>query len=102
MSLKLNLFEDEFSSPIDMSDVLEICLEYSKAGPKIQNQINMIWEEGLDYSLDLIEKENIPFIINFFNKISNNPLFGDASSQAKDVVEKLNLYSKKYTTTKFN
>ena len=89
---------EEDSIPLDISDLLEICKEYSTCGYKIQSQIDLIWNEGFEYSKSLIDNQSLPFIKNYFEKISKNPLFGDASYQAKDICIKLNQIVRKVET----
>lgn len=82
--------DDEFSNPIDISDLLDICKEYSNSGSKIQSHIQRIYDEGFEYAVQFMEPESLPFIKSYFEKISKNPLFGDACCQANDIVLRIN------------
>lgn len=74
--------------PMDISDILLICEEYASLGYNIQNQIKLLNEIGVEESIckGKIPSESIPFIKNFLKIINNNPLFGDATIQAKELI----------------
>lgn len=89
--------EEEFSIPLDISDILNICQEYNQLGWKIQNQIQSIVEIGLEESIKLgyIKIESLPYIKHFLKSISNNPYFGDAVDQAHECIFKIKEYEEK-------
>lgn len=80
---------DEFSIPLDISDILFICKEYHKLGWQIQNQIETILEIGIDESIKngFVKPESLSHIKNFLLTIGKNPYFGDAVTQAHDCTE---------------
>jgi hypothetical protein len=43
--------EEEFSIPLDISDIINICREYNKLGWQIQNQVENILEVGVEESI---------------------------------------------------
>lgn len=86
--------EEEFSIPLDLSDIIFICQEYYKLGWHIQSQIEYILENGVDESVKsgVVKKEALPHIKNFLKQIYDNGYFGDASSQAQDCIELIKQY----------
>ena len=78
--------EEEFSIPLDMSDLISICREYSKLGSHIQNQVENILEVGVAESINsgILKQQSLPHIKNFLKMIYNNPYFGEAGWQAKE------------------
>lgn len=88
--LKLELLEttneEEYSIPLDITDILFICQEYSRLGLNIQNQLEQILDCGVNSSIEkgIIKEESIPHIKDFLTKITQNAYFGDAISQARE------------------
>lgn len=89
--------EEEFSIPIDITDILNICKEYNKLGWQIQRQIENILEVGIEESIKsgLVKKESLSHIKNFLLAIGKNPYFGDAVSQAHDCINLISEYEEK-------
>jgi len=95
--LVLNLNkEDEYSIPLNISDILIICKEFNKLGWGIQQQIENILEFGVKESIEsgFLKQESLPFVKNFLNCICQNPYFGDATSQAEECIELIEQYEK--------
>lgn len=90
---------DEFSIPLDISDIINICREYNNLGWQVQNQVEQILEVGIEESVKngFVKKESLPHIKNFLVRIRSNPYFGEAGSQADDCI---NLISKYESTQK--
>lgn len=91
--------EEDMSVPLDINDILDICKEYVLLGFSIQKQVSEIMDYGVDYciSTSKIKESNLPHIRSFLNKISSNPYFGDAVSQANSVIKYIDEYiDKKY------
>jgi len=86
--------EDNFENPIDISDIITVCKEYSKLGWQIQNQIEYITESGIEEAIQsgVVKTTSLPVIKHFLSVVSKNPLFGDASSQAEEVVALIEVY----------
>jgi hypothetical protein len=86
--------EEEFSIPLDISDIISICREYNKLGWQIQNQMETILENGVEDSIKngIVKKEALPHIKDFLKRIYDNGYFGDASSQAQDCIELIKQY----------
>jgi hypothetical protein len=100
--LKLQLVEvkeDEYSIPLDISDIISVCQEYSKLGTNIQNQIEQILDCGVEASIKegIVKSESLPFIKHFLTKITQNAYFGDANSQAKECLYLIDNYQPKKT-----
>lgn len=89
--------EEEFSIPLDVSDILNICKEYNKLGWQIQGQIENILEIGAEESIrsGFVKKESLSHIKNFLLAIGKNPYFGDAVSQANDCINLIVEYEEK-------
>jgi hypothetical protein len=90
--------DDEYSIPLDISDILHICREYNKLGWQIQNQVDSILEVGVEESIRSgnVRKESLPLIENFLHRICDNAYFGDAVAQAQDCIELIREYKEKY------
>ena len=97
ININNSLEEEEYSIPLDISDIINICREYNKLGWQIQNQIENILEFGVEESINkgFIKKEYIPHIKHFLKSISNNPYFGDAGYQADECIHYIKEYEEK-------
>lgn len=86
--------EEEYSIPLDISDIISICREYNKLGWQIQNQVENILEVGVDQSIrsGIVKKESLPHIKSFLTSICRNAYFGDAVSQAQDCIALIEEY----------
>ena len=93
-----NTQDEEYNIPIDISDIISICREYNKLGWQIQQQVENILEVGIEESIrtGYVKKEALPLIKNFLRQVSNNPYFGDAVSQAHDVIMLIQKYEKEH------
>lgn len=93
--------DEEFSIPLDLSDILNICREYSMLGWQIQSQVENIIENGVEESIksNLVKRESLPFIKSFLKAIGKNVYFGDAISQAEECINRINLFLEKSTDT---
>jgi len=90
--------DEEFSIPLDISDIINICREYNKLGWHIQNQVENILEVGVEESIKSgnVKRESLPHIKSFLNSICSNAYFGDAVSQANDCIELILEYESKH------
>lgn len=81
--------EDEYSIPLDISDIISICREYNKLGWQIQNQVENILEVGVEESIKsgIVKQQSLPHIKSFLHSICKNAYFGDAVSQARDCIQ---------------
>lgn len=86
--------EDEFETPIDISDIITVCKEYSRLGWQIQNQIERITESGIEESLKsgTVKVASLPIIKHFLMTVSENPLFGDAVAQAEETIALIEIF----------
>ena len=89
--------EEEFSVPLDITDIITICQEYNKLGWQIQYQIQDIIENGVEDSIKsgTVSKKSLPVIKNFLKQISKNVYFGDAITQAQECIDLIDLYIEK-------
>lgn len=99
--------DDTFDIPLCIDDIITICREYNKLGWHIQQQVENILEVGIEDSIKsgYVKREALPLIKNFLHSVSDNPYFGDAVSQAHDVIKLIQQYEKKHNITyasKFN
>lgn len=88
--------EDEYSIPLDISDLICICKEYSLLGQKMQSQIDIILELGVEQSIKngMINQSSLPHIKNFLQQITKNAYFGDAITQAQECIFFIEDYQK--------
>lgn len=86
--------DEDFDNPLDLTDILEICKEYSQLGSKIQNQIELITEIGIEEAIKngSVKVVSLPFIKSFLKAVSNNPLFGDAAEQCVECVALIEIF----------
>ena len=91
--------DEEYSIPIDISDILKICREYTKLNWKIQAQVEDILELGVEEAIcsGSVQRESLPYIKDFLHRICDNPYFGDAVSQATDCIELILQYEEKHS-----
>ena len=89
--------DDEFSIPIDISDIIKICKEYSDLGWQIQNHIENIIEFGVEEAIknNLVKKESLIHIKAFLKEITKNAYFGDAVNQAIECIDLIDSYEYK-------
>lgn len=87
-SVAINEQEEEYSIPLDISDIISICREFNKLGWQMQNQVENILEVGVEESIrnGCVKKISLPHIKSFLSSICKNPYFGDAVSQAQDCI----------------
>jgi hypothetical protein len=91
---ELSETQEEFSIPLDISDIINICREYNKLGWNIQYQMNSILEHGIDESIKngILTKEALPHIKDFLRCICQNPYFGDSRDQSLELIELIKFF----------
>lgn len=89
--------DDEYSIPLDISDIINICREFNKLGWQVQNQVENILEVGVEESIRSgnVKRESLPHIKSFLESICKNAYFGDAVSQAHDCIALIQEYEDK-------
>lgn len=90
--------DEEFSIPLDISDIINICKEFNNLGWQIQQQVENILEVGVEESIKsgIVKEESLPHIKFFLRRICDNAYFGDAVSQARDCIYLITEYEEKY------
>lgn len=80
--------DDNIDIPIDISDIINICKEYSKLGWQIQKQVEEITEMGIEEAIATgkVKISSLPYIKDFLCSVSDNMYFGDAADQAKECI----------------
>ena len=96
--------DEEYSIPLDISDIINICREFNKLGWQIQNQVENILEVGVEESIKsgIVKQQSLPHIKSFLRAISRNAYFGDAVSQAHDCIKLIAEYEEKHKVTYFS
>ena len=86
--------EEEYSIPIDISDIINICREFTKLTWQMQNQIDSILEAGVEEAVNSgsVQRASLPHIKDFLMRICDNPYFGDAVSQSYDCIKLIQQY----------
>jgi len=86
--------EEEYSIPIDISDIINICREFTKLTWQMQNQIDSILEMGVEESIKsgAVPRTSLPHIKSFLMRICDNAYFGDAVSQSSDCIKLIQQY----------
>lgn len=84
----IGVSEEEYSIPLDISDIINICREYNKLGWQIQNQVETILDLGIEQAIQAnhVRRESLPHIKSFLRSICKNPYFGDAVDQAQECI----------------
>ena len=82
--------------PLDISDIITVCKEYNRLGHNMQHQVEIIIEYGIETAMDqhLIDIAALPLIKDFLKGIASNPLYGDAQSQASELVQLIRYFEK--------
>lgn len=90
--------DEEYSIPLDISDIINICKDFNSLGWHIQNQIENILEVGVEESIKSghVKQQSLPHIKHFLRRICGNVYFGDAASQAEDCLKLIQSYEEKY------
>ena len=90
--------EEEYSIPLDISDIISICREFNKLGWQIQNQVENILEVGVEESIKsgIVKQQSLPHIKSFLRSICKNAYFGDAVSQAHSCIKLIAEYEEKH------
>lgn len=98
LNLDTSTEEEEYSIPLDISDLITICREFTKLGWQIQNQVENILEVGVEESIKsgIVKQQSLPHIRAFLLSISKNAYFGDAVSQANDCMKLISEYEEKH------
>lgn len=93
--------DEEYSIPLDISDIITICREFNKLGWQIQNQVENILEVGVEESIKsgIVKQQSLPHIKSFLRSIGNNAYFGDAVSQAEDCIKLIVGFEEKHKVT---
>lgn len=93
-SISTSSEEEEYSIPLDISDIITICREFNKLGWQIQNQVDEILEVGVEESIKngSVKQQSLPHIKAFLKAITSNAYFGDAVSQAHDCIKLIEDY----------
>lgn len=86
--------EENYSNPIDISDIINVCKNYSKLGWKVQYQVECIMEVGIDEAIKTgtVTVASLPHIKDFLQQISQNPYFGDACDQAVNCIHVIEMF----------
>jgi len=86
--------DDEYSIPIEISDIINICREFTKLTWQMQSQIDSILEMGVEEAVNSgnVQRTSLPHIKSFLLRICDNAYFGDAVSQSYDCIRLIQQY----------
>jgi hypothetical protein len=90
--------DDEYSIPLDISDIISICRDFNNLGWQIRNQVENILEVGVEESIKsgYVKQESLPHVKFFLRQVQSNPYFGDAASQAQDCLILIRQYEENH------
>src|SRR5690606_9236932 len=90
--------DEEYSIPLDISDIITVCREFNKLGYQIQNQVEQILEVGVEESIKSgnVKRESLPHIKSFVRTSSKNAYFDDAVIQSHDCIKLIQAYEEKH------
>jgi hypothetical protein len=93
--------QDELDIPLDITDILSVCREYSMLGWQIQQQVENIVELGIQDAIDTraVSISSLPHIRAFLKQVIANPYFGDAVAQAEKAVMLIDTYTDTHPIT---
>lgn len=99
-----NETKEEFSIPLNINDIINICREYNKLGWQIQNQVENILKIGVADSIKhgKVKIESLPHIKDFLCTICKNPYFGDAIDQAQECIYLIDDFTVEYKSSNYN
>lgn len=96
----VNSTADEYTLdiPIDISDILTVCREYSQLGWQMQQQLEYVMEVGIEEAISSgkVNANVIPLMRDFLRVICQNAFFGDASDQSYQAIMMLDDYVAKH------
>ena len=71
-----------------ISDVLNVCKQFSQLGWRIQAQLEYILNHGIEEAIGdgQISAETLPHIRHFLQFLCENPYFGDASEESLELL----------------
>ena len=90
--------DSDFSIPLCIDDIINICQDFSKLGYSAQAQIDAILIMGVEEAISSgkVKQEYLPHIKFFFGRIIDNPYFGEASDQASDCLRSIEEFEEKH------
>jgi hypothetical protein len=90
--------DEEYSIPLDISDIISICRDFNSLGWQVQNQVENILEVGVDEAIKSgkVKPESLPRVKYFLHRICGNAYFGDAVSQAQGCLKLICQYEEKH------
>jgi hypothetical protein len=99
--LQLVPVEEAFDIPLDISDIISICREYSKLGFQMQQQVELIMDLGISDAINskAVSASALPHLKHWLQQVIRNPLFGDAGDQAAETVRAIEDYQELHPTT---
>jgi hypothetical protein len=85
---------DHFDVPLDLTDVLTVCREFSRLGYNIQAQIELLIDHGVENAINqqLIKRSSLPYIRSFLRTIVDAQYFGEAGSKADDLITEIDFF----------
>ena len=88
----------EYSIPLSINDIINICKDFNMLGWQAQGQIESIIENGIEECIasGSLKIESLPLIKYFLNRVCDNYYFGDASLQAAECLSLIQEYENKY------
>jgi hypothetical protein len=101
----LQLVETEvLDIPLDISDLISICREYTKLGYQMQSQVDQLLELGIQDAIKtrVVSAAALPHIKSFLQQVIRNPYFGDAVDQASDCIRMIEGWQTSHPLTMTN
>ncbi len=96
--------QEEYSIPLCITDIVNVCREYNKLGHNIQSQVEKILNVGVEESIKsgFVKQQALPHIKNFLQSIENNAYFGEASEQAQECIYLIDIYYNNSLNNNYN
>ncbi len=88
----------ETKTIIDLSDVLEVCRQYTVLGWGTQNQIECLAECGVEEAIDSgkVNRQALPHIRDFLQSITERLINSDVVDQAYSILMMIDHYELKH------
>jgi hypothetical protein len=98
--LQLATIEEDLDIPLDISDIIAICREYTQLGYQMQQSVDAIMDLGITDAINTkaVSAAALPHIKAFLQEVIRNPLFGDAVDQAAETVRAINDWQEEHPT----
>lgn len=93
-TIKTNIVPEALNNPLDLSDIMNVCKEYTSLGTNLQYQTQMVLDLGVEEAIKsrAVSIAALPHIRAFLKTIAENSLFGEAAMLATDCLFEIEMF----------